>query len=78
MPMNFLCVLRQAIPVDPLPMQLSSTVSPASVYVSIRYSSRATGFCVGRIADRCLSVLKVRTLVGYLSVLSYDRLSYAP
>lgn len=47
MPMKSRLVFTHATPVDPLPMQLSSTVPPSLVYVSIRYSSKATGFCVG-------------------------------
>ena len=47
MPIKFRFVLIQATPVEPLPIVKSRTVSPSFVYVLIRYSSRATGFCVG-------------------------------
>ena len=40
----------QATPVVPEPIQLSKTKSPLLLYVLIRYSIRATGFCVGCIA----------------------------
>jgi len=33
--------------VVPLPIQLSRTRSHSLVYVLIRYSNKATGFCVG-------------------------------
>ena len=46
-PIKFRPVLMQATPVEPLPMQLSSTVSPGSVYVRISHSHSATGFSVG-------------------------------
>ena len=45
--MKFLLVFKHAIAVVPLPMQLSNTVSPSLVYVFIKYSNNATGFCVG-------------------------------
>src|SRR5699024_12763001 len=45
--MKLRSVFIQAIAVVPLPMQLSSTVSFLLVYVFIRYSKSATGFCVG-------------------------------
>lgn len=45
--MKSLFVLIQATPVVPLPMQLSSTVSPGFVYVLISHSSSFTGFWVG-------------------------------
>lgn len=47
MPMKSLPDLTAATPVVPDPMQLSRTVMPSSVYVRIRYSMSATGFCVG-------------------------------
>ena len=40
-------MLIHAIPVVPEPAQLSKTKSPSLVYVLIRYSNNATGFCVG-------------------------------
>ncbi len=46
-PIKLRPVFTQATPVDPLPMQLSSTVSPGSVYVRISHSHSATGFSVG-------------------------------
>lgn len=45
--MKLRLVLTHATPVEPLPMQLSRTVSPSFVYVLIKYSSKGTGFCVG-------------------------------
>ena len=47
MPIKFRLVFTQATPVLPLPIVKSRTVSPSFVYVRIRYSSKATGFCVG-------------------------------
>src|SRR5574344_2651487 len=67
---QFLLVLSHATAVVKEPAQLSRTVSPSLVYVFIRYSQRATGFCVGCKAHFCLSVLNVNTLFGYRSVLS--------
>lgn len=46
-PTNFRPVFRQATPVVPDPIAKSKTVSPGLVYVRIRYSMSATGFCVG-------------------------------
>ena len=40
-------IFTEATPVEPLPIQLSKTISPSSVYVLIRYSNKSTGFWVG-------------------------------
>src|SRR5699024_9613265 len=47
MPMKLRPVLIAATAVVPEPMTLSKTVSLSFVYVRMRYSNRATGFCVG-------------------------------
>ena len=46
-PIKFLLVFMQATPVEPLPIVKSRTKSPSLVYVFIKYSNNATGFCVG-------------------------------
>jgi len=46
-PTKFLLVFNDAIPVVPLPIVKSNTVSPSSEYVIMRYSISSTGFCVG-------------------------------
>src|SRR5574344_16649 len=63
MPTNFLFVFTQATAVVPLPMVKSRTVSPSRVYVFIRYSIRATGFCVGCILFKHIS--KHNSCLGY-------------
>src|SRR5690606_20723623 len=60
-----------ATAVVPEPIQLSRTMPPSFVYVFMRYSNKATGFCVG--CNRLLSRLNILIDVGYLSV--YTRFS---
>ena len=47
MPTKLRFKFTQATPVEPLPIQLSRTVSPSFVYVFMRYSNSGIGFCVG-------------------------------
>ena len=47
MPINSRSSRRQATPVVPLPIHVSKTCIFGSVYVLIKYSNNATGFCVG-------------------------------
>src|SRR5699024_7880320 len=63
MPIKLRLRFLQATPVVPEPMTLSRTVSPSLVYVLIRYSNKATGFCVGCKPD---SLLNLMILNGYL------------
>lgn len=58
----------QATIVVPLPIQLSKIKSPSFVYVLIKYSSSANGFCVLCKQLLCLSLGNTNTLRGYLSV----------
>ena len=52
MPMKDRPVLTHATPVVPLPIQLSSTVSPGLVYVLMRYSISAQAFVLGDTVPR--------------------------
>lgn len=53
----------QAKPVEPLPIQLSRTVSPSSVYVRTIYSIMSTGFWVGQPPQHMQSALSRRVIV---------------
>src|SRR5699024_7367970 len=63
--MKFLSVFIAAIAVVPLPIQLSSTVSPSFEYVLIRYSKSATGFWVGWMF-LLIDLFIFKTLLGFL------------
>ena len=64
MPIKLRFKFLAATPVDPDPIQLSRTFSPSVVYVFIRYSNNATGFCVE--CNFSLSLEKNNVFLGYL------------
>src|SRR5690625_913886 len=77
--MNCRPVLIAATAVVPDPITLSKTTSPSFVYVRIRYSNKATGFCVGctrlTLFNSPAWLLNNWTVLGNLFPLSLYRLS---
>jgi len=68
MSIKSLLVFMQASPVVPLPLVLSSTVSPGSLYVFIISSISNTGFCV---ACRGFFCYLLQTSIRFLGIAQY-------
>ena len=66
--MNFLCKFKAATPVEPLPIQLSSIISPSCVYVLIKYSSKPTG----RNYECQCGYKQHRDVVGAMNILNFN------